>query len=289
MPFALEKIDLSQYDLIISSESGPAKGVITNPDSIHICYCHSPMRYIWDMHATYLTRAGKITKFIFPVFAHWLRLWDRVSADRVDFFIANSSFVKKRIKKFYRRESELIYPPVDVSGFSPLQKRDEYYLWLGQLTAYKRPDLMISAFNALGLPLVVIGDGEEYSRLVTVANQNIKFLRYQPNVVVKDYLERCRAVIFPGVEDFGIVPVEAMAAGAPVIAYGRGGVVDTVTDGVTGLLFKEQTQECLMEAVLRIESGKDRFDPSVLHVHAMKFDTTSFKKNFLNFVTRCQS
>jgi glycosyltransferase involved in cell wall biosynthesis len=246
------------------------------------------MRYIWDMHATYLAGAGKFTKIIFPIVAHWLRLWDRASADRVDFFIANSSFVKKRIKKFYRRDSEVIYPPVEVSRFSPSQKRGGYYLWLGQLTSYKRPDLMISAFNELGLPLIVIGEGEEYASLTSIANPNIKFLGHQSNLAVKNYLEGCRALIFPGVEDFGIVPVEAMAAGAPVIAYKRGGVADTVIDGVTGLLFKDQTKECLVEAISQIESGKTSFDPSVLHAHAMKFDTSIFKKNFLNFIKSCE-
>jgi glycosyltransferase involved in cell wall biosynthesis len=281
MPLALEGLDLSEYDLIISSESGPAKGVITRPDSVHICYCHSPMRYLWDMHHQYLKNAGFIVRFLFPLIAHWLRVWDLASASRVDFFIANSTYVAKRINKYYRRESQVIYPPVKVSHFSHLQKRGDFYLYLGQLTGYKRVDLAIEAFNLLKLPLIVIGEGEDINLLKKIANPNIKFLGRQPFDIVKRYLETCKALIFPGLEDFGIVFVEAMAAGAPVVAYGKGGVLDIVTHGITGVLFNNQKVDELIEAVKKIEEKQINFDVNLLHSHALEFDISNFKTKIM--------
>lgn len=277
MPLALEQLNLTGYDLIISSESGPSKGVITDPHSIHICYCHSPMRYLWDMYHLYTSGFRGFAKVIFIFFSHWMRVWDRASADRVDYFIANSNFVASRIRKFYRRESEVINPPVNVSKFNPERKRSEFYLYLGQLTAYKRIDLAISAFNKNGLKLIVIGEGEEMARLKALAATNIEFLGRQEYDVVRDHLERCKALIFPGVEDFGIVPVEAMASGAPVIAYGRGGVLDTVIDGVTGIIFQEQTVDSLSLAISKIELNEVAFNPNLLHTYAKKFDKEIFK------------
>lgn len=289
MPLALEKWDLSSYDLVISSESGPAKGVITRPDSIHICYCHSPMRYIWDMYHEYLKSARFLTRLFFPLIAHWLRVWDVASANRVDFFVANSSYVSKRIRKYYRRDSELIYPPVSVSSFSPLEDRGDFYLCLGQLVGYKRLDLAINAFNLLNLPLVIIGEGEQFERLQKIANTNIKFLGRQPFDVVKNHLETCKALIFPGLEDFGIVPVEAMAAGAPVIAYGKGGALDSVVDGITGILFNPQNTAALVDAVKKVESNQINFNVEVLHNHAMKFEISNFKDSFLKVINKIKA
>jgi glycosyltransferase involved in cell wall biosynthesis len=286
MPMALEQLDLSAYDLVISSESGPAKGVVTRPDAMHICYCHSPMRYVWDMYHEYVSRAGRLVRTLFPAIAHWLRVWDRVAADRVDVFVANSSFIAARIRKFYRREAEIIFPPVSTAAFSHEQPRGDYYLCLGQLVAYKRADIAVDAFNRLQLPLVVIGEGETFDELKARAGANVTFLGRQPFSVVKQHLEHCKGLIFPGVEDFGIVPVEAMASGAPVIAYGRGGALDTVVDGQTGILFHEQTVDALADAVRKVESGAVRFAPEVLRRHALGFDKEIFKQRIRALVER---
>jgi glycosyltransferase involved in cell wall biosynthesis len=288
MPMALEKWDLSSYDLVISSESGPAKGVITRPDALHICYCHSPMRYLWDMHHEYLQRAGWLTRAVFPLVAHWLRVWDRASADRVDVFVANSRFVASRIHKYYRRDSQVVFPPVDTSSFSHTADRGDFYLWLGQLVPYKRPDLAIEAFNRLQLPLVVIGDGELLKELRATSRSNIRLLGRQPFHVVKDHLERCKGLIFPGVEDFGIVPVEAMASGAPVIAYARGGAMDTIVDGKTGILFHHQTAAELEAAVQRIESGAISFDRETLRSRSLEFDKSVFRRKIVEVISRAE-
>ncbi|MFW0755446.1 glycosyltransferase [Pseudomonas sp. H11T01] len=284
MPLALEQLDLTEYDLIISSESGPAKGVITRPDAVHICYCHSPMRYVWDMYHEYRATAGRFVRTIFPLVAHWLRIWDRLSADRVDHFIANSSFIASRIRKFYRRDSEVIFPPVNTSEFSQEQERGDFYLCLGQLVSYKKADLAVDAFNKLGLPLVVVGEGELYEALKARAGTNVTLMGRQPFPVIKDLLERCRGLIFPGVEDFGIVPVEAMAAGAPVIAFAKGGALETVIHGRTGIHFHEQSVDALITAVQQLESGEFVFSPSELHEHAAGFDKSVFKQKIKAFV-----
>ncbi|TNE95263.1 MAG: glycosyltransferase family 4 protein [Gammaproteobacteria bacterium] len=286
MPLALEQLDLGDYDLVISIESGPAKGVITRPDATHVCYCNSPMRYIWDLYHQYLSSAGRLTRILFPFIAHKLRMWDRLSADRVDYFIANSKFVRSRINKYYRRDAEVIFPPVDSQAFCADGARDDFYLYLGQLVAYKRPDLAVEAFNQMGLPLVVIGEGELFDKLQAMANPNITMMGRQPFSVVRDFLQRCRGVIHPGLEDFGIVPVEAMAAGAPVIAYGKGGALETVIHNKTGILFNEQKIQAIIEAVQKIEQGKVSFDPSVLHQHATGFDKAVFKQNFLSAINK---
>lgn len=284
MPLALEQLDLTSYDLVLSSESGPAKGVITRPDAMHICYCHSPMRYVWDMYHEYLSGAGRVIRTLFPFVAHWLRVWDRLSADRVDHFIANSQFVAKRISKFYRRDATVIYPPVNTHEFSATEDRGDFYLCLGQLVGYKRADLAVEAFNELNLPLIIIGEGELYKRLVTLAGPNVTLMGRQPFSVIKDHLQRCRGLIFPGQEDFGIVPVEAMAAGAPVIAYGKGGALETVIDGKTGVLFHEQTAAALIAAIQKIEKNEVEFDVSALKAQAESFDKAVFKNKIYEFI-----
>lgn len=289
MPLALEQLDLTQYDLVISSESGPAKGVITSPDALHVCYCHSPMRYIWDMYYSYIQSASRLVRWLFPPIAHWLRMWDVTSSNRVDTFIANSSFVAKRIKKFYRRDSTIVFPPVNVSEFNYTLPRGDFYLCLGQMVAYKRADLVVEVFNRLKLPLVIIGEGELFEALESTAESNIKLLGRQTFNVVKDHLQRCKALVFPGLEDFGIVPVEAMAAGAPVIAYGKGGVLDTVIHGKTGILFNDQTAEGLQAAILEMERGCYPFNPEALHNHAMKFDKSMFVEKIKDVIQNSQS
>ncbi|KAF0675862.1 glycosyltransferase [Profundibacterium mesophilum] len=280
MPRALEEIDLAGYDLVISSEAGPAKGVIAPPDAVHLCYCHSPMRYLWDQYHTYRNGAGLLTRTLMPPLAAKLRSWDVVSAARVDAFAANSHHVAARIRKYWRRESTVVHPPVALDQFAPVapEARGDFYLWAGELAPYKRPDIAIEAFNRLQRPLVVIGGpGRTVRALSAKAGDTIRFLGHAPYDVLKQHLAACRALIFPGEEDFGIVPVEAMASGRPVIAYGRGGALDTVRDGETGLLFRDQSVEGLVDAVTRFEAeGLEDLDPMALRDHARQFDEASF-------------
>lgn len=284
MPLALEQLDLSAYDLIISSESGPAKGVIINPNALHICYCHSPMRYLWDMHQDYLQNSSLPIRLLFPLLAHYLRIWDRHSATSVDQFVANSRFVAKRIQKYYRRESVVIHPPVAVNDFFIAEQPDDYYLLFGQLVKYKRADLAIEAFNQLNKPLLIIGEGEMLPQLKRMANSNIRFLGKLPFEQVRHYLTHCKALIFPGMEDFGIVPVEAMASGRPVIAYGAGGALETVIDGKTGLFFYNQTAEGLSDAVIRFEENISHFTPDLIRRHAEDFSLSIFKKSLTQLI-----
>ena len=279
MPYALESLDLSRYDLIISSESGPAKGVIPPPEAVHICYCHSPMRYIWDQYHLYRGNAGFVTRSIMPVLAHKLRKWDALNSMRVDEFVANSNHVARRIRKYYRRDAAVVAPPVDVTAFSssPANELADYYLCASELVPYKKIDLAVDAFTRTGKKLVVIGDGEEGQRLRKRAGPNISFLGKVPFDTLRHHFARCRALIFPGEEDFGIIPVEVMASGRPVIAYGRGGVLDTVADGQTGLLFHEQTVDGLIAAVEHYENEVENgLDPSRLVAQANRFDESAF-------------
>lgn len=284
MPIALENLDLRKYDLVISSEAGPAKGVIVAPDATHICYCHSPMRYAWDMYHDYRATASRPTRMLMSPILHYMRMWDQLSAQRVDYFVANSRFVAKRIRKCYRRDSTVIYPPVDVAEFGLSEVQSDRFLSVGQLVPYKRPDLLVDAFNELGLPLEIIGEGPMLRTLRKRARPNIRFLGRQPFNVIRQRYAECRALVFPGVEDFGMVPVEAMASGRPVIAYARGGALETVVDRVTGLLFHEQSAASLVEAVRAFESVQHSFDPSRLVAHAACFSVARFKSEFSAYV-----
>lgn len=280
MPRALEGIDLTGFDLILSSEAGPAKGVITPPGSVHLCYCHSPMRYIWDQYHVYRDNAGLLTRAMMPSMAAKMRNWDVISSTRVDGIAANSNHVADRIAKYWRRDSQVVHPPVAVEDFNPVPAADRggFYLWAGELAPYKRPDIAIEAFNRLGKPLMVIGGpGKAERALARKANGNIRFLGHVKFDKLKRYLSACKALIFPGEEDFGILPVEAMASGRPVIAYGRGGALDTVVDGQTGLLFRDQSVEGLVQAVQRFEAEKlEHLDPALLTTHAARFDEAAF-------------
>lgn len=257
MPFALEALDLTSYDLIISNEAGPAKGIIPAPDAIHVCYACSPMRYIWDKYWTYRDGAGFVTRMLMLPIAFFLRIWDVVSSARVDHFMADSTYVSQRIKKYYRRESDVVFPPVAVDAFAPAppDEVEGYYLWAGELVRYKRPDIAIEAFKRNGRRLLVIGEGAEAARLRRGAPNNITFLGKVPFAELKQHMARCRALVFPGDEDFGIVPVEIQAAGRPVIALGRGGVLDTVLDGRTGILYRDCSVEGLLAAIERFEAS----------------------------------
>lgn len=277
MPRALEELDLTDYDLVISSESGPAKGVITSPDAFHLCYCHSPMRYIWDLYPHYYGTAGFLARQVFPGIAHRLRTWDVTSAARVDQFVANSNFVSRRIQKFYRRDSEVVFPPVAVSEFAQAKTDGpgEYYLAAGEMVGYKRFDLVVDAFTRLNKPLIVVGDGEQKKALEQKAGPNVKFLGRVDFSELKARFGACKALVFPGEEDFGMVPVEVMAAGRPVIAYGKGGALDTVIDKTSGILFHEQTVESLISAIETFEATT--FDADKLQAHANQFGPDQFK------------
>jgi glycosyltransferase involved in cell wall biosynthesis len=279
MPLALEQFDLTSYDLVISSESGPAKGVITAPHSLHVCYCHSPMRYAWDMYHEYRNRTSAWKRCIMVPLMHYMRAWDQLSAQRVDQFIANSAYVAGRIRKFYRRDARVIHPPVDVEKFQ-FERNDGPYLSVGQLVSYKRADLLVEAFNENGLPLVIIGEGELFRQLRRRARGNITLLGRQPFSVIREYYANCRALVFPGTEDFGIVPVEAMAAGKPVVAFAKGGALETVLPGRTGVLFREQTAVSLNEAIASLESNRFSFDPQVIAAHAANFSRHRFLSEF---------
>jgi glycosyltransferase involved in cell wall biosynthesis len=287
MPLALEQLDLRGYDLIISSESGPAKGIVPPPGSVHICYCHSPMRYVWNMFHEYRDRSGLITRLLMPMLAHYIRNWDAISATRVDHFIANSQTVAARIKRYYRRDAEVIFPPVDVDAFQvlPPGQIGDFHLMVGELVRYKRPELAVEAFNRSGRPLVVIGGGEMLGELRALARANVTIMGPQPFNVLKDHYARCRALIFPGEEDFGIVPVEAMASGRPVIAYGRGGATETVIEGVTGTFFETQTVEAIEAAVERLSAMS--LDPPAIAAHARRFSADEFARRTKRFINDC--
>lgn len=281
MPLALEQLDLSDYDLVICSEAGPAKGVILRPGAVQIVYCHSPMRYIWDKYHFYRGRAGRLTRFVMPLIAHYLRIWDAASAARADALVANSAFVRDRIRQAYRREADVVHPPVDVAAFAPASgaaASTDFYLWCGELVAYKRPDIAVDAFNQLGLPLVVIGDGEEMTALKKRAGANISFLGKASFDVLRDHMARCRALIFPGEEDFGLVPVEVQASGRPVIALERGGAVETVLHGETGILYENDSVAGLIDAVRAFEASDlpDSASAACLR-NAARFDTRAFR------------
>lgn len=287
MPLALEQLDLRGYDLIISSESGPAKGIIPSPDALHICYCHSPMRYIWNMYHEYRERSGLVTRMAMPVLAHYLRIWDAASAARVHHFVANSRTVAARLKTYYRRDAAIIYPPVDVEGFtpSPREEAGDYWLMVGELVRYKRPELAVEAFSRSGKKLVVIGGGEMLPTLRRAAGPAVSLLGPQPFAELRRHYQRCRALVFPGEEDFGIVPVEAMASGRPVIAYKRGGATETVVEGSTGVFFEKQTVADLLSAVDRCENI--RFDPEAIARHAGQFSAERFRSQMLGFIDEC--
>lgn len=283
MPLALEMLDLSEYDLVISSESGPAKGVIVRPDALHICYVHSPMRYIWDQFHVYRKSAGFIKRKLMPLIAHYLRGWDVTSAARVDLFVANSNFVQKRISKYYRRKSVVIAPPVDVESFSAasVDEIGDYYLWVGELVTYKRADIAVAALCKMGKKLVVIGSGEVPPGSEYANSSLIDIKGRVSDLEMRHYMARCKALIFPGVEDFGIVPVEVMASGRPVIAYAAGGALDTVVHGKTGILFDEQSVDGLIEAIEEFETNlMHSLEGDDILAHAGNFSQVSFTNKF---------
>ncbi|MDD3190202.1 MAG: glycosyltransferase [Candidatus Pacebacteria bacterium] len=286
MPVAIEQFDLSAYDLVLSDSNSFAKGVLTNPNTLHITYCHTPMRYAWDDCHRHIRefKYSKITKKLLPFGINYLRLWDKISSDRPDIYIANSKFVASRIKKYYNQEATIINPPVSSDNFEISDKIEDYYLIVGRALPYKRFDIVIAAFNEMGLPLKIIGKGPETEKLKKMSQKNIEFLGYLSDKETSKYYSRCKALIFPSEEDFGITPLEAMASGRPVIAYKGGGAVETVIDNETGIFFKEQSSASVMEAVKRFDQKK--FDPEKIRRHALGFDKNLFKKKMNDFINK---
>ena len=297
LPFAIEQINLSKYDLILSSSHAFSKGIITSPDQLHISYIHTPMRYAWDQMNTYLKRST-LSRYGFNIPIRYLlfklREWDFYSSQRIDFLISNSNFTAKRIKKYWGLDSEVINPPVNVEKFDYKQNRGDFYLSVNRLVPNKRIDLIVEAFNVLGLPLIIIGDGPERKKIEKISNPNIKFLGKSTDEAVKDYMSKCRAFVYAGLEDFGIAPVEALAAGAPVIAYGKGGILDTINcinnprvgEITNGLLFKNQRKDTIIEAINWFEDRKlwEKFSTEGLHNYSRKFNIETFNNKIDLFI-----
>lgn len=285
MPSATESYDLTDYDVVISSSSAFSKGVITLPETIHICYCHSPTRYLWTDTHSYIQdlRYPKFLKRLLPPLLSRLRIWDQLASRRVDHFIANSETVKNRISKYYQAESRVIYPPVELNKFTPKSiPGGDYFLAGGRLVAYKRFDLIVQAFNRLGIPLKIFGSGPELENLKALARSNIEFLGYVSDEKRAELYRGAKAFINPQVEDFGITPIEAMASGTPVLAYAEGGALETVIDGETGLFFREQRWEELADMVIRFDPAN--YDPQKLYNHAQKFGTNVFRQRLMSFL-----
>lgn len=292
MPLAIEQLDLSAYDLIISSSHAVAKGVITGPDQVHISYVHSPMRYAWDLQHQYLRETGldkKSMGYLARYFLHKLRLWDLRSAQGVDHFIANSKFIARRIEKTYRRPAEVIYPPIETSQFTPYKDKEDFYLTASRLVPYKRIDLIVDSFSTMpDKKLIVIGTGPDLDKIKAKAGANVEVLGYQTNEVLIDHMQRAKAFIFAAEEDFGLIPLEAQACGTPVIAFGKGGALETVrgldNDKPTGLFFPEQSVEALSAAIHQFEKVRARFTLENCVDNAALFAPTQFKEKFMRLV-----
>ncbi|AFY65667.1 glycosyltransferase [Geitlerinema sp. PCC 7407] len=296
LPLAIEQLDLQGYDVILSSSHAVAKGVITGPSQLHVCYCHTPMRYAWDLTFDYLrsSRLGRgwisaPTRYLL----HRLRQWDVISANRVDYFIANSRHTARRIWRCYRRRAEVIYPPVQVKRFPFRADKEDFYLTVSRLVSYKKVSLIVQAFNQSGRSLVVIGGGPELEQLRQIARPNVQILGPQPDAVVEDYMARAKAFVYAACEDFGIAPVEAQACGTPVLAYGAGGALETVRDlqqhpeTGTGLFFPEQTPQSLIKAVEAFEALQIQFQPEQARLNAIAFSPEVFAQRYLDFVEAC--
>jgi glycosyltransferase involved in cell wall biosynthesis len=284
-PIAFESFDLGAYDVVISNSSAFCKGVITGPNTLHISYCLTPMRWVWR-YRDYVDRErlGGLTRMLLPPLIHYLRLWDVSTSARVDRFVSISTAVAARIRKYYRRDSEIIYPPVDCQQFGAARPVGDYYLSGGRLTPYQRKDLIVDAFRELGLPVKIVGDGRDRARLEARATSNIEFVGRVDDETLRELYAGCRAYLFPAEEDFGIMPVEAQAAGRPVVAYAAGGALDTVIDGETGVYFHEQTPKSLAAAVERLEHME--FDPDRIRQNAERFSSQVFRERFSTFVER---
>jgi glycosyltransferase involved in cell wall biosynthesis len=280
MPYAVEKYPLQEFDLIISDSHACAKGAIKNKKAKHLCYCHTPLRYVW--HPEIDTRAS--SSWLRRWAANRLKKWDLATIDRVDHYLANSKYIKERIQTIYHRDSEVIYPPIDTQKWQIADKPDDYFLYVSRLVDYKRPDLIIKAFNQLGLPLKIVGQGPEFTKLKSLAKPNIEFLGRVDDKTLQEVYSHCLAFIYPSIEDFGMVPVEVMASGRPVISINQGGAAETVIEGKTGLHFNEQTADSIIEAIKKFQP--ENFNPKEIRAWAESFDTQFFKTKFQQFIKR---
>jgi glycosyltransferase involved in cell wall biosynthesis len=293
MPLAIEQLDVSSHDIVLSSSHAVAKGVLTGPDQLHISYVHSPIRYAWDLQHQYLREAG-LSKGVKALLAKWIlhkmRMWDCRTANGVDHFVANSHFIARRIKKVYGRDADVIYPPVDVERFSLNENKDEYYFTASRMVPYKRIDLIVEAFSYMqNKKLIVIGDGPEMSKVKSKATKNVEILGYQSNEIMQSYMKNAKAFVFAAEEDFGITPVEAQACGTPVIAFGKGGSLETVrplsVDRPTGILFDTQDIKSIIESVEKFEQVRDTISHIDCREHALKFSTERFNREISNYVS----
>ncbi len=286
MPLAIEHLDLDGYDLVISSSASFAKGVITGPDTLHVCYCHTPMRFAWDdcHKAIKEFNYSRFLKKLIPFAMNYIRMWDDISSDSPDYYVANSEFVRRRIKKYYQKEALVIHPPVEVERFRLSKKDEGYYLMVGRLLPYKRFDLGVKAFTKLGWKLKIVGEGPEMKRIKKGAGKNIEFLGWVDDKELPSYFENARAFVFTGEEDFGIVAVEAMASGKPVIAYKAGGVLEIIKEGKTGMFFERQRVEDLEKTLLEFDKKRDKFKSEEIRVEALKFKKEVFREKFFDFV-----
>ncbi len=287
-PFAIEQFDLREHDVIVSSSYAVAKGILTRSDQLHVSYVHSPMRYAWDLYHDYLEQSNLtsgVRSLMARLLMHYMRLYDSASAPRVDVYVANSQYVARRIWKTYRRRAHVVYPPVDVDAFALQADKDNHYLTMARLVPYKRIDLIVEAFAAMpDKELIVIGDGPELNRLKQQAGPNVTLLGRQPDEAVQYYMQHARAFVYAAEEDFGIAPVEAQACGTPVIAYGKGGVLETVVPGQTGVLYAHQTAADIADAVAAFESQYDSFVPEQIRVHAEQFGPDRFRDAFRTLI-----
>ncbi len=292
MPLAIEQLDVSSHDVILSSSHAVAKGVLTGPDQLHISYVHSPIRYAWDLQHQYLREAGLdhgVKGMIAKLILHKMRMWDYRTANGVDHFIANSQFIARRIKKVYGREADVIYPPVDVNRFLLNEAKEDYYFTASRLVPYKRIDLIVEAFSHMpNRKLVVVGDGPEMQKIKSKATANIEILGYQSNEVMQEHMRNAKAFVFAAEEDFGITPVEAQSCGTPVIAFGKGGSLETVrpfgVDNPTGILFDKQDIGSVIDAVQKFETMQDQILPNDCSAHALKFSTERFNQEISEYV-----
>jgi len=284
-PLAFESLDLDGYDVVLTNKSGFCHGVITPPETIHICYCLTPTRYVWRYHDYARREAiGPLARAALPPVLSYLRIWDRLAADRVDRFIAISNEIQRRIRKYYGRDSTVIYPPVETGRFEPASSYDDYFLSVGRLVPYKQVDLAVQACTQLGIPLKVAGKGRDMARLQAMAGPTVEFLGYVPDDELCELMAHCKAFLFPGAEDFGIAPIQAMAAGRPVIAYAYGGALDTVVEGLSGTLFHEQSVPAMVQALEEFEAG--RYDSARIRNHAEQYDASVFRCKIADYVTR---
>jgi len=277
-PMAVERLDLRRYDAVVSLSSAFAHGALTNPETTHVCYCHTPLRFAWNYQHAYNRSSNPLVRGVTTPLLHYIRSWDVAASHRVDAYVANSRNVQRRLWKYYRRESTVIYPPVDTARFTPSSERGDHYLIVSALNDHKRVDIAVAAFSRLGLPLYVVGSGPDEPRLRSRAAHNITFLGRVGEGELAQLYATCRAFIFTSDEDFGIAPVEAQASGRPVIAFGSGGALETVQDGVTGVLFGDQTAACLEETVRGFDP--DGFRPATIRANAMRFSVERFQDQF---------